>query len=126
MSVHVRQRDIEGCSQAVDVILTRGDRLALTMRTSVAERVAAWTGATWLAQVRETADADDVIATFEATETIDGDTITVLFASDADTSGWSGSYVFDIQLSSGPLAPYTYLSGSTIYVTPDVSREVAP
>lgn len=127
MTVQIRPRDIDGCSGAVDVTITRGDRVAIPMRTRVPERVAAWTGADWLAQVRRTADSTEVVAAFtatESTETVDGvDVLTVLFVVDGDTSDWSGSYVLDFQLASGPGSPYTYLPGSTIFVAPDASRE---
>ena len=92
---------------------------------SILSRLAAWTDADWLAQIRETPDADDPVAEFTVTQTIDGDVGTWTFVVDDTTELLAGNlYYFDLQIASGDLAPYTYLPGSTIFVAPDVSREV--
>lgn len=130
MTVKIEQPD--SCSDRIVVRLTRGDRLALVLRIdgassdAAAERLAAWTGADWLAHVRDDAASDDSpLAEFEVTEEITGDVGMWTFAiDDTDALEAAGQYPFDLQINSGPLAPYTYLSGSTIIVEQDVSREV--
>lgn len=115
----------------VHVTHTRGDRLAIVLRIdgsvsdAAAARLAAWSGADWLAQVRRTPDTADPVATFSVSEVVDGDVGLWTFVVD-ETAGMDGSYVFDFQIDSGPLAPYTYLAGSTLDIDPDVSRAVTP
>lgn len=121
----------ECANEALPVTLTRGDRLAIpveilgTDSAADAARLAAWTGADWLAQVRATHDSVDVVAEFEVTEVIEDDLgLWTFVIEDTDALEVGETYVFDFQIASGGLAPYTYFPGSTIYVAADVSREV--
>lgn len=131
MSVQIEPVGCGSRARSVRVELTRGDRLALSVRVdgtasaSAAARLAALTGVDWLAQVRETPDAADPVAEFSVTESVVDDVGTWVFVIDDTADLEAGNiYYFDLQVASGDLAPYTYLAGSTIYVTPDVSREV--
>jgi len=133
MSVRTKLLDEEGCGDALAVTITAGDRVALVVRVDArkseadAARLEAWRGEEWLAQVRRTPGADDVVATFDVTETVDdsdeaGDVLTLTFVVD-DTVDWSGEYAFDFRIISGDISPYTYFPGSRIYVGPATSRD---
>lgn len=130
MSVKIELPD--GCSDRLVVTLTRGDRLAIGVRINgatsdaAAERLAAWTDAEWVAQVRaDAADDGAPVAEFEVAQEISGDVgLWTFVVDDTDALEAGGSYVFDFQINSGPLAPYTYFAGSSLLVEQDVSREV--
>lgn len=129
MTVSFRHEPSDAYPQRVIVDLTRGDRLAFALRVRAAggeadaARLAALTGAEWLAQVRTHRQSSSVLASFSVVETV-ADGVGVWVFSVDDTTGWAPGerLFFDVEVRSGPLARHTFLAGSSVNVWDDVSR----
>jgi hypothetical protein len=114
----------------VNLHLRRGDYFAFRLRVPTAvegeyEDIAS--GYEYLAQIRQNADAEDVLATLTVTPFDDGpdDRGIELAIDHADSALLPKKSAWDCQLTDSEGRPRTWFAG-TVNITKDVSRAVAP
>lgn len=106
----------------LNLTMTRGDDFAesFTIQEGDPLEPADVSARTYTAQVRASANASTVIATFSVDMTDAADGVIVLRLADTVTADLGGSYVWDLQQDAGGVIR-TILGGSFV-VVPDVTR----